>query len=55
MIVCLGLDGVQREHEEVYLFRLNVPTSSGELLVLLALRSIVGVINGRERDELPGL
>jgi hypothetical protein len=29
--------------------------SSGELLVLLALGSIVGVTNGRERDELPGL
>jgi hypothetical protein len=46
---------VQRGHENVYWFRLNVPTSSGELLVLLALLSVVGVTNGRERDELPGL
>jgi hypothetical protein len=46
---------VQRGHEDVYWFGLNVPTSSGELFVLLVLRSIVGVTNGRKRDELPGL
>jgi hypothetical protein len=40
---------VQRGHENVYWFGQNVPTSSNKLLVLLALRSIVGVTNGRER------
>jgi hypothetical protein len=47
MIARLGSDGVQRGHEDVYWFRLNVPTSSGELLVLLALGSVVGVTNSR--------
>jgi hypothetical protein len=46
---------VQRGHENIYWFGLNVPTSSGELLVLLALGFITGVTNCRERDELPGL
>jgi hypothetical protein len=46
---------VQRGHKVVYWFGLNVPTSSGELLMLLALGSVVGVINGRKRDELLGL
>jgi hypothetical protein len=46
---------VQRGHENVYWVRLNVPTSSGKLLMLLALLSVVGVTNGRERDELLGL
>jgi hypothetical protein len=46
---------VQREYEDVYWFGRNVPTSSGELFVLFALGSIVGVRNDRERDELPGL
>jgi hypothetical protein len=53
--VRLGSDGVQRGHEDVYWFGLNVTMSSGELLVLLALVSVVGVTNGRERDELLGL
>jgi hypothetical protein len=44
--VRLGSDGVHRGHKDVYWFGLNVPTSSGELLVLLALGSIVGVTNG---------
>jgi hypothetical protein len=51
----LGLDGVQRGHGDVYWFGRNVPTFSGELLVLLALKFVVGVTNGRERDELPNL
>jgi hypothetical protein len=55
VIARLGSNGVQRGHEDVYWFGLNVPTSSGELLVLLALESIVGVINDRERDEILGL
>jgi hypothetical protein len=38
---------VQRGHENVYWFGLNVPTSSGELLMLLALWSVVGVTNDR--------
>jgi hypothetical protein len=42
---------VQRGHKNIYWFGLNVPTSSGELLMLLALGSIVGVTNDRERDE----
>jgi hypothetical protein len=45
---------VQIGHEDVYWFGLNVPMSSDELLVLLALWSIVGVTNGQERDELSG-
>jgi hypothetical protein len=55
MIACLGSDGVQRGHEDVYWFERNVPTSSGNLFVLLALGSVVGVTNDRERNELPGL
>jgi hypothetical protein len=55
MITHLGSDGVQRGHEDVYWFGLNVPMSSDELLVLRALGSIVGVTYGQERDELPGL
>jgi hypothetical protein len=55
MIARLGLDGVQRGHEDVYWFGQNVPTSGGELFVLLALGSVVGVTNDRERDELLGL
>jgi hypothetical protein len=55
MIAHLGSDGVQRGHEDVYWFGLNIPTSSGELLMLLALESVVGITNGRERDELLGL
>jgi hypothetical protein len=51
----LGSDGVQRGHENVYWFGRNVPTSGGERLVLLALGFVVGVINSRERDRLPGL
>jgi hypothetical protein len=51
----LDSDGVQRGHEDVYWFGRNVPISSGELLVLLALEFVVGVINKRERDELPSL
>jgi hypothetical protein len=46
---------MQRGHKDVYWFGLNVPTSSDELLILLALGSVVGVTNGRERDEIPGL
>jgi hypothetical protein len=46
---------VQRGHKNIYWFGLNIPTSSDELLMLLALWSIAGVTNGRERDELPGL
>jgi hypothetical protein len=46
---------VQRGHEDVYWFGWNVPTSSGELFMLLALEFAVGVINSRERDELPSL
>jgi hypothetical protein len=42
MIARLGLDGVQRGHEDVYWFGLNVPMSSGKLLMLLALGSVVG-------------
>jgi hypothetical protein len=38
-----GSDGVQRGHEDVYWFGQNVPASSGERLVLLALEFIVGV------------
>jgi hypothetical protein len=34
---------VQRGHENVYLFGLNVPTSSGKLLILLAFWSIAGL------------
>jgi hypothetical protein len=49
------LGGVQRGHKNVYWFGLNVPTSSGWLLVLLALWSIAGVTNSQERDELPSL
>jgi hypothetical protein len=52
MIAHLGSDGVQRGHEDVYWFGRKVPTSSGELFMLLALGSIVGVTNGREMDEL---
>jgi hypothetical protein len=51
----LGSDGVQRGHENVYWFGRNVPTSSGEQLVLLALEFVVGVTNDRERDRLPDL
>jgi hypothetical protein len=43
MIARLGSDSVQKGHEDVYWFGLNVPTSSGELLVLLALGSVVGL------------
>jgi hypothetical protein len=55
VIARLGSDGVQREHKDVYWFRWNVPTSSDELFVLLALEFEVGATNGRERDELPSL
>jgi hypothetical protein len=55
MIACLGSDGVQRGYEDVYWFERNVPTSSGNLFVLLALGSVVGVTNDRERNELPRL
>jgi hypothetical protein len=55
MIMRLGSDGVQRGHEGVYWFGPNVPTSSGELFMLLALRFGVEVTNDRERDELPSL
>jgi hypothetical protein len=55
VIAHLGSDGVQRGQEDVYWFEQNVPTSSGELFVLLALGSLVEVINEREREELPGL
>jgi hypothetical protein len=51
----LGSDGVQRGHKDVYWFERNVPTSSGELFMLLALESIVGLTNNREKDELPSL
>jgi hypothetical protein len=51
----LGSDGVQRGHEDVYWFGQNVPTSSGELFVLLAHISVVEVINDQERDELTSL
>jgi hypothetical protein len=54
-IARLGSDGVQRGHEDVYWFGPNVSTSSGELLVLLALGFVVGVTNDRESDELPSL
>jgi hypothetical protein len=53
--MCLGSDGMQRGHENVYWFRWNVPMSSGEWLMLLTLEFVVGVTNGRERDRLPGL
>jgi hypothetical protein len=46
---------VQRGDKDVYWFGRNVPTSSGELFMLLALEFIVGVTNGRERDEVLGL
>jgi hypothetical protein len=46
---------MQRRHEDVYWFGRNVPTSSGELFVLLALEFAVVVTNGRERDELLSL
>jgi hypothetical protein len=46
---------VQRGHENIYWFGLNIPTSNGEPLVLLALWSVAGVANGRERDEFLGL
>jgi hypothetical protein len=46
---------VQRGYEDVYWFGRNVPTSNGELFVLLALEFAVGVTNSRERDELPSL
>jgi hypothetical protein len=46
---------VQRGHEDVYWFGLIIPTSSGKLLMLLVLGSVVGITNGQERDELPGL
>jgi hypothetical protein len=46
---------VQRGHKDVYWFGSNIPMSSGELLVSLALGSVVWVTNGRERDELLGL
>jgi hypothetical protein len=55
VIAHLGSDGVQRGYDDLYWFRRNVPTSSGELFVLLALGSIVGVTKDRERDELLGL
>jgi hypothetical protein len=44
--VHLGSDGVQREHENVYWFEQNVPTSSGDWLMLLALEFVVEVTNG---------
>jgi hypothetical protein len=34
---------LQRGHKDVYWFRLNVLTSSGELLMLLEIGSIVGL------------
>jgi hypothetical protein len=37
LYVCLGSDGVQRGHKNIYWFGRNVPTSSGGQLVLLAL------------------
>jgi hypothetical protein len=48
-------DGVQRGHKDVYWFRWNVSTSSGELFMLLALGFAVEVTNGRERDGLSSL
>jgi hypothetical protein len=45
---------VQRGHKNVYWLGLNIPTSSGDPLVLLALWSIAGVINGRERNDFLG-
>jgi hypothetical protein len=44
-----------RGHNDVYWFGQNVPTSSSRLLVLLALKFIVGVTHWRERDEIPSL
>jgi hypothetical protein len=46
---------VQRGNRDVYWFGRNVTTSSDERFVLLALGSVVGVTNDRERDELLGL
>jgi hypothetical protein len=46
---------VCKEDMKMYRFRWNVPTSSDERLVLLALEFVVGVTNGQERDRLPGL
>jgi hypothetical protein len=46
---------VQRGHEDVYWFGWNVPTSSGELFVLLALEFASEITNGRERNEVPSL
>jgi hypothetical protein len=43
---------VQRGHKDVYWFEQNVPMSSGELFVLLALWFAIGVTNGRERDKI---
>jgi hypothetical protein len=50
----LDPDGAHRGHKDVRWFGLNVPTSSGEQLVLLAL-FVVGVTNGRERKVFLGL
>jgi hypothetical protein len=44
-----GLDGELGRHKGLYWFRLNIPTSSSRLLVLPALKFIVGVTNRRER------
>jgi hypothetical protein len=55
VITRLGPDGVQRGQEDIYWLGWNIPTSSGEMFVLLALRSVVEVTNKREREELPSL
>jgi hypothetical protein len=49
----LDSDDVQRGHENVYWFGQNVPTSSDERLVLLALGFVVEVTNSRERGSTP--
>jgi hypothetical protein len=51
----LGSDGVQRGHDNVYWLERNVPMSSGEMFMLLALGFVIGVINSRERDKLLSL
>jgi hypothetical protein len=53
MIARLGSDDVQREHEDIYWFGRNVPTSSGKLFVLLALGSVVGVTNETREGGAP--
>jgi hypothetical protein len=44
-----------RVHKDLYYFWQNIPTSSSRWLVLLVLKFVVGVTNGRERDEVPSL